>query len=86
MAAELRGREPRLDILVNNAGAVWGAPFDDFPEHGWDMVMDTNANGTIFLTQRLLPLLEASATAEDPARVINVGSTDALRTPPGTVG
>ena len=36
--------------------------------------MDTNVKGVFFLTQRLLPLLEAGATAEDPARVINIGS------------
>ena len=30
--------EPALDILVNNAGAAWGAPFDEFPEAGWDKV------------------------------------------------
>jgi NAD(P)-dependent dehydrogenase (short-subunit alcohol dehydrogenase family) len=32
----LRGHEPALDILVDNAGAAWGAPFDEFPESGWD--------------------------------------------------
>ena len=32
-----------------------------------------------FLTQRLLPLLEAVGTADDPARVINIGSIDGIR-------
>ncbi|HEV2368416.1 MAG TPA: SDR family oxidoreductase, partial [Acidimicrobiales bacterium] len=70
-----------LDILVNNAGVSWGAKLDEFPEIGWDRVMDTNVKGVFFLTQRLLPLLEASATAEDPARVINIGSVDGIKTP-----
>jgi NAD(P)-dependent dehydrogenase (short-subunit alcohol dehydrogenase family) len=81
VAAQLSEREPQLDILVNNAGASWGATIDEFPEIGWDKVMDTNVKGVFFLTQRLLPLLEAGATVDDPARVINVGSIDGIRTP-----
>jgi NAD(P)-dependent dehydrogenase (short-subunit alcohol dehydrogenase family) len=81
LVAALREREERLDILVNNAGASWGAPLDEFPEIGWDKVMDTNVKGVFFLTQRLLPLLEAGATADDPSRVINIGSVDGIRTP-----
>lgn len=73
--------EPKLDILVNNAGAAWGADLDDFPEKGWDKVMDVNVKGVFFLTQQLLPLLEASGSADDPARVINIGSIDGLRSP-----
>ena len=30
----------KLDILVNNAGAAWGADFEEFPEAGWDKVMN----------------------------------------------
>ena len=59
---QLAEREDRLDVLVNNAGVSWGAPIDEFPEVGWDKVMDTNVKGVFFLTQRLLPLLEAAAT------------------------
>ncbi len=80
-AAELAKREERLDILVNNAGVSWGAPLDEFPENGWDKVMDTNVKAVFFLTQKLLPLLRRSATAEDPARVVNIGSIDGLHTP-----
>jgi NAD(P)-dependent dehydrogenase (short-subunit alcohol dehydrogenase family) len=81
LAAELSERESCLDVLVNNAGVSWGASIDEFPEKGWDKVMDTNVKGVFFLTQRLLPLLEAGATLENPARVINIGSIDGLRTP-----
>jgi NAD(P)-dependent dehydrogenase (short-subunit alcohol dehydrogenase family) len=80
IAAELSKRESQLDVLVNNAGVSWGAPLEEFPELGWDKVMDTNVKGVFFLTQKLLPLLKASATAEDPARVINVGSIDGIKT------
>jgi 2-deoxy-D-gluconate 3-dehydrogenase len=78
---ELGRREQKLDILVNNAGVSWGAPIDEFPEIGWDKVMDTNVKGVFFLTQKLLPLLRAAASAENPARVINVGSVDGIQIP-----
>ena len=69
-----------LDILVNNAGASWGEPIDEDSEKGWDKVMDTNVKGVFFLTQKLLPLLRKSGTAEDPSRVINIGSIDGIKT------
>lgn len=75
---EIRQREDRLDILVNNAGATWGAPVEEFPEDGWDKVMTINLKSPFFLTQALLPLLEASASDADPARVIMVGSVDGI--------
>jgi NAD(P)-dependent dehydrogenase (short-subunit alcohol dehydrogenase family) len=82
LAAEIAARENRLDILVNNAGAAWGAPFEDFPESGWDKVMDVNVKGPFFLTQALYPLLKAAASPERPAKVINVGSIDGQRLNP----
>ena len=78
LANEIKAREPKLDILVNNAGATWGAPLEEFPESAWDKVMDINVKGPFFLTQSLIHLLEASATPEDPARIINVGSIDGI--------
>ncbi len=81
LAGEIAGREDRLDILVNNAGAVWAAPLEDFPESGWDKVMNTNLKGPFYLTKALLPQLRAAASADEPARVINIGSIDALTIP-----
>jgi 2-deoxy-D-gluconate 3-dehydrogenase len=81
VTTEIAAKEDKLDILVNNAGATWGAPIEEFPEMGWDKVMDTNVKGVFFLTQKLLPLLESAATHENPARVINVGSIDGIKTP-----
>ena len=73
--------EDNLDILVNNAGVSWGAPLDEFPELGWDKVMDTNVKGVFFLTQKLLPFLEKNGSPENRARVINVGSVDGIKSP-----
>jgi NAD(P)-dependent dehydrogenase (short-subunit alcohol dehydrogenase family) len=81
LTSALRERTDSIDILVNNAGASWGAKIEEFPENGWDKVMDTNVKGVFFLTQRLLPMLEKNATREDPARVINIGSVDGLTSP-----
>jgi NAD(P)-dependent dehydrogenase (short-subunit alcohol dehydrogenase family) len=78
LAAEIAQRESKLDILVNNAGAAWLAPIDEFPESGWDKVVDLNMKSPFFLTQALLPLLRAAATKERPAKVINVASIDGL--------
>ena len=72
---------PSIDVLVNNAGASWGASIEEFPEVGWDKVMDTNVQGVFFLTQRLLSELEEGVTADDPARIINIGSIDGIRSP-----
>ena len=81
LVSELSKHTDSVDVLINNAGAAWGAPIDDFPEVGWDKVMDVNVKGVFFLTQKLLPMLRKSGTMEDPARVINIGSIDGLRTP-----
>src|SRR4051794_16141986 len=78
LAAAIAEREPRLDILVNNAGLSWSASIDDFPEKAWDRVADVNVKGPFFLTQRLLPLLRAAASAERPASVVNIGSVGGL--------
>ena len=82
LASEYRKREQRLDILVNNAGAAWGAEFDEFPESGWDKVMNLNVKAPFFLTKALAPTLRASASAERPAKVINIASIDGISVNP----
>ena len=81
LAAEVSERESRLHILVNNAGATWGAPLADYPADAWDKVMTLNAKSPFLLTRALVPLLEAGGTADDPARVINIGSIDGIQVP-----
>lgn len=82
LGEELQSRESQLDILVNNAGAAWGAAFDEFPEDGWDKVMDINLKSPFFLTQSLHGLLKAGASDERPAKVINIASIDGIRLNP----
>ncbi len=82
LAKELEAREEKLDILVNNAGAAWGEPFENFPESGWDKVMDINVKSPFFLTQALHNLLKAAGTPAQPAKVINIGSIDGMRLNP----
>lgn len=81
LAGRLAELEPALDVLVNNAGAAWGAAYDEFPEGGWDKVVDLNLKAPFFLTQRLTPMLRAAA-AHRPAKVINVASIDGLSVNP----
>jgi NAD(P)-dependent dehydrogenase (short-subunit alcohol dehydrogenase family) len=81
LAAAVADRERQLHVLVNNAGATWGAPLAEFPASAWDKLLDLNLKAPFFLTRALLPLLEAAATPDDPARVINVGSIDGLTVP-----
>jgi len=81
LVTKIKDKETKLNILVNNAGAAWGASFDDFPEIGWDKVMDTNVKSVFFLTQKLVDILETSASKSDPSRIINIGSIDGLGIP-----
>ena len=78
LADEIKKLEPRLDILVNNAGAAWGAEFDEFPESGWDKVMDLNVKSMFFLTQALAAPLRAAASVQRPAKIINIASIDGI--------
>jgi NAD(P)-dependent dehydrogenase (short-subunit alcohol dehydrogenase family) len=81
LAAEVGRSEEGVHVLVNNAGTNWAASLEDFPATGWDKVVDLNLKTPFYLTRAFLPLLEASGTLDDPARVINVGSIDGLRVP-----
>ncbi|MFE7660075.1 SDR family oxidoreductase [Streptomyces celluloflavus] len=71
----------RLDILVNNAGAIWDEPLATFPDAAWDTVVDLNLKSPFWLVQALLPALRRAGTADDPARIINIGSIAAIHIP-----
>jgi NAD(P)-dependent dehydrogenase (short-subunit alcohol dehydrogenase family) len=81
LAGAVRERFDELNLLVNNAGVSWGAPVEEFPEIGWDKVLNTNVRGVFTLTVALLPELRKAVRPGDPARVVNIGSIDGLRAP-----
>ena len=70
----MKARTDRLEILINNAGLSWGERFESFPYQAWARVMNVNVTGLFHLTRELVSLLEASASHDDPARIINLGS------------
>lgn len=74
LVAEVKVRTGQLHILINNAGVTWGEPLETFPYKAWSRVLDVNVTGLFHLTRQLLPLLDAAASDDDPARIINLGS------------
>jgi NAD(P)-dependent dehydrogenase (short-subunit alcohol dehydrogenase family) len=81
LGAAVAERWNALDILVNNAGANWGAPLAEQDTKSWHRVLDVNVEGVFHTTKFLLPLLQAAGTAEEPARIINIGSVDGIQVP-----
>jgi NAD(P)-dependent dehydrogenase (short-subunit alcohol dehydrogenase family) len=88
LVASFKSSETKLDILVNNAGAAWAEPFAEFPEKGWDKVVDLNMKTPFFLTQALYPELQESARqaisskGSQCAKVINIASIDGVSVNP----
>lgn len=82
LADALRAQESKLHILVNAAGATWGAPIAEYPDSGWDKVMGINVRGVFNLSVALLKELRAAGTAEEPSRIINIGSVHGFVAPP----
>ena len=80
-AADVAADHGMVHVLVNNAGATWGAPLIDHDAASWERVLNLNVQGVFHTTKYFLPLLEAAATPDDPARVINVGSIDGIHVP-----
>lgn len=80
--ADFLKHESRLDILVNNAGAAWGVAFEEFPESGWDKVMDLNVKSPFFLSKAMHETMKASASHEAPGKIINIASIDGIKINP----
>ncbi|MBS1616162.1 MAG: SDR family NAD(P)-dependent oxidoreductase [Bacteroidetes bacterium] len=64
--------ERGIDILVNNAGLASGlSTLDQGDTDDWDLMIDTNLKGLLYVTHALLPRL----TAQKQGHIINIGST-----------
>ncbi|MFN8089805.1 MAG: SDR family oxidoreductase [Mycobacterium sp.] len=82
LAADVVNDTGDLHILVNNAGATWGEPLNSFPTSAWDKVLDLNLKSPFWMVQELAPALLRAGSHDDPARIINVGSVDAIHVSP----
>jgi NAD(P)-dependent dehydrogenase (short-subunit alcohol dehydrogenase family) len=80
LAAEVGRNEEGIHVLVNNAGTNWVPPWRSSPRTAGTR-SSTSTSRPVLPDPAFLPLLEADGTADDPARVINVGSIDGLRVP-----
>ena len=58
----------RIDVLVNNAGGQFPSPAMHIPHKGWRAVVDTNLNGTWYMTQACAKHMEKAGGG----RVINI--------------
>lgn len=81
LAEAVAARHDHVDVLVNNAGATWGAPLAEHDAASWSRVLDLNVQGVFHTTKFFLPLLQARGTADQPSRVINIGSIDGIHVP-----
>ena len=86
LVKEVKRRTDRLTVLVNNTGVTWGAPYDDFPESGWDKLMALNVKSIFYMTVGLEPLLLKGTNADTPSRVINIASMAGISTTDVTAG
>eukprot|EP00747_Dinoflagellata_sp_TGD_P166853 gnl/TRDRNA2_/TRDRNA2_190310_c0_seq1.p1 gnl/TRDRNA2_/TRDRNA2_190310_c0~~gnl/TRDRNA2_/TRDRNA2_190310_c0_seq1.p1 ORF type:complete len:292 (-),score=59.38 gnl/TRDRNA2_/TRDRNA2_190310_c0_seq1:205-1038(-) len=81
VVATLRQDSGKIHCLVNNAGANWAEPLEKFSVEGWNKTNDLNVTAVFVLTKCCLPLLKEAASKEDPARIINISSIDAITVP-----
>ena len=77
----VRNEVGELNVLINNAGTNYAAKLEDYPDAGFEKVMNTNLSAVFSLTRDLTPFLAKTASKDDPSRVINIGSMDGLHVP-----
>lgn len=69
---KLSGQTDVIDILVNNAGLASGmATIDEGDIDDWEVMIDTNLKGLLYITRMVLPMLKNSKAAH----IFNIGST-----------
>lgn len=76
---------PTLPLPLNT-DSHRGAPYDDFPEAGWDKIYALNVKAMFYTTVGCHALLTKNATATHPSRVINIASMAGIQTTDVTTG
>ena len=79
IATHIAEHHGRLTVMVNNAGASLRATFADGGYANVSRTMELNFDSVVRLTEKLLPVLRASA----PSAIVNVASTAARVARPG---
>lgn len=65
---------PTIDILLNNAGLAAGfGPIDEGVSEDWNVMIDTNVKGLLYVTKQVLPLMKKQGSGH----IINISSTAA---------
>jgi 3-hydroxy acid dehydrogenase / malonic semialdehyde reductase len=68
----VRSQVGRIDILVNNAGLASGlSSIDEGDTEDWDLMIDTNIKGLLYVTRQILPLMKQ----QGGGHIFNIGST-----------
>lgn len=62
LKAHVEKRHGRVDVLFANAGGAKLGPVEQVTESDFDFTFDTNAKGTFFTVQKLLPLMPEGAS------------------------
>ncbi|MBV7482132.1 SDR family NAD(P)-dependent oxidoreductase [Bordetella sp. BOR01] len=69
----------KIDALICSAGVLGTGSLEDHTPDQVDLMMDVNIKGPWLTTCAALPLLRKDASAENPARVVLVGSIAGIR-------
>ena len=68
-----------LHVLVNNAGQAVSRSIDQTDPTTWQHMLNVNLSGVYHCIHAALPSLRETASAADPARIINIASTAGLQ-------
>lgn len=77
---EQKSRLEKVEVLVNNAGLAKGVEkMQDANLDDWEVMIDTNIKGLLFMTRALLPLM----LQKNAGHIVNLGSVAGRWTYPG---
>jgi 3-hydroxy acid dehydrogenase / malonic semialdehyde reductase len=61
----------KINVLINNAGLASGlSPIDEGDIDDWDVMIDTNVKGLLYVTRSIIPLMKENKTGH----IVNIGS------------